>query len=71
VQGEEQFSVGELARLVGTTVRTVRYYEQVGLLAPATRSGGGHRRYGSDQRARLLRILTLRELGVAVDRITD
>ncbi len=61
--------MGQLARHVGTTVRTVRYYEQVGLLAPATRSGGGHRRYGPGQRTRLLRILTLRELGVAIERI--
>jgi cob(I)alamin adenosyltransferase len=66
---DQQVSVGELARQVGTTARTIRYYEQVGLLAPATRSAGGHRRYGAKQRARLLRILTLRELGVAVDRI--
>ena len=69
VQGHEHISVGALARQVGTTVRTVRYYEQVGLLAPASRSEGGHRRYGPQQRARLLRILTLRELGVRVERI--
>lgn len=69
VQGHEHISVGVLARQVGTTVRTVRYYEQVGLLAPASRSEGGHRRYGPEQRARLLRILALRELGVRVERI--
>ena len=69
VQGHEYISVGALARQAGTTVRTVRYYEQVGLLAPASRSEGGHRRYGPQQRARLLRILALRELGVPVERI--
>jgi cob(I)alamin adenosyltransferase len=69
VQGHEYFGVGALARQAGTTVRTVRYYEQAGLLAPASRSAGGHRRYGPQQRARLLRILTLRELGVPVQRI--
>ncbi|MFI5064539.1 MAG: cob(I)yrinic acid a,c-diamide adenosyltransferase [Streptosporangiales bacterium] len=69
MQGHEHLSVGALARQAGTTVRTVRYYEQVGLLAPASRSEGGHRRYGPQQRARLLRILALRELGVPVGRI--
>lgn len=61
--------VGELARQAGTTARAIRHYEQIGLLHASTRSRGGHRRYGPLERARLLRILALRDLGVPLEQI--
>src|SRR6478735_6441804 len=45
--------IGELARTAGTTPRTVRYYEEIGLLAASgDRSAGAHREYGEAARAR-------------------
>ena len=46
--------IGELAREAGTTPRTVRYYEEIGLLPEAgSRPAGGHREYGDDDLERL------------------
>ncbi|MEA2142916.1 MAG: hypothetical protein QOI64_1346, partial [Solirubrobacteraceae bacterium] len=56
--------IGALARLTGLSVRTLRFYSDSGLLAPAGRSEAGYRLYdaGAAPRAELVR--TLRELGV-------
>jgi MerR family transcriptional regulator, repressor of the yfmOP operon len=55
--------IGELARRVGTTPRTIRYYEELGLLAgSARRPAGGHRLYGEDDVAHLRELIRLREL---------
>jgi DNA-binding transcriptional MerR regulator len=56
-------SIGELARLGGVTVKTVRYYSDHGLL-PSRRTAAGHRRYDPDAVARLELIRTLRSLGI-------
>ncbi|WP_433168805.1 MerR family transcriptional regulator [Kribbella sp. CA-247076] len=56
-------SIGELARQAGVTVKTVRYYSDLGLLE-SRRSAAGHRRYDADAVARLELIRSLRELGV-------
>ena len=55
--------IGELARRTGLTVRALRHYEEVGLLAPR-RSAAGYRLYDEEQVARLLHVLLLRELGL-------
>lgn len=62
-------SPGELAQRAGVTVRTLHHYEALGLLAPA-RSEAGHRRYREADVERLLRIVWLRQLGFALERIT-
>jgi cob(I)alamin adenosyltransferase len=54
--------------MVGVSVRALRHYEDVGLLAP-DRSEGGHRRYGASDLARLRQILALRELGLGLQHI--
>jgi MerR family transcriptional regulator, thiopeptide resistance regulator len=56
--------VGELARATGLTVRTLHYYEQIGLLVPSARTEAGHRRYDESDVARLYRICLLRRLGL-------
>lgn len=66
---ETERTIGELAKAAGVTVRTIRHYESVGLLAPTERSDGGHRRYGEPALRRLRRILTLRELGFGLETI--
>jgi DNA-binding transcriptional MerR regulator len=60
------FSSGDLARATGNTVRTIRFYEEEGLLTPAVISDGGHRRYTEDELERLRLITDLRELGLSL-----
>ena len=69
---DEQMAVlriGDLARRVGVSVRTVRYYEELGLMVPAGHSLGGFRLYGEDNLKRLLVINTLKGLGLTLDEI--
>lgn len=57
-----EWKAGQLAELTGVTVRTLRHYDQIGLLHPAGKTAGGHRLYNRDNVLRLYRILTLRRL---------
>ncbi|WP_242346809.1 MerR family transcriptional regulator [Anaeromyxobacter terrae] len=59
-------SSGDLARATGNTVRTIRFYEEEGLLKPSVVSDGGHRRYTEDDLERLRLITDLRELGLSL-----
>ncbi|WP_438445026.1 MerR family transcriptional regulator [Gorillibacterium sp. sgz5001074] len=61
--------VGELARLTGLTIRTLRYYDQMGLLHPSAQTEAGHRLYEEADLARLHQILTLKELGLSLEEI--
>lgn len=65
--------IGELARLTGTTVRTIRYYEEIGLLSEGSdRSAGSHRTYTQQDADRLRDILRLKDLlGVSLDELRD
>src|SRR5512138_1294778 len=63
---EADLSSGDLARATGSTVRTIRFYEEEGLLKPAVVSDGGHRRYTEDDLERLRLISDLRELGLSL-----
>lgn len=58
-----EWKVGRVARLAGTSVRTLHHYEDLGLLAPSSRSESDHRLYTSDDLATLQQILSLRDLG--------
>jgi DNA-binding transcriptional MerR regulator len=63
--------IGDVARLVGTTPRTIRYYEEIGLLAqePA-RPSGGHRVYTEAEVERLREVMRLKELlGVTLEEL--
>lgn len=55
--------VGDIARITGLTIRTLHYYEELGLVSPA-RSTSGHRLYGATDVERLLRIQLMRALGL-------
>jgi MerR family transcriptional regulator, repressor of the yfmOP operon len=63
--------IGEVAELTGTTPRTIRYYEELGLLAPATdREPGAHRVYDQADVERLREVLRLRRvLGLSLDEL--
>lgn len=62
---------GDLARECATTVRTVRFYEEAGLVEPSGRSEGGHRVYGAEQVAKLSLVLDLREAGLSIQEIRE
>ncbi|ANY08856.1 MerR family transcriptional regulator [Pseudonocardia sp. HH130630-07] len=61
----------ELAELAGVTVRTLRHYHQIGLLAEPPRSAGGYRRYDVGHLVRLLRITRLTALGVPLSALSS
>jgi len=69
VQG--QWKVGDLAKQTGLTVRTLQYYDDIGLLCPSYRTPSGHRLYVASDIARLQQIVSLRELGFALDEIRE
>jgi DNA-binding transcriptional MerR regulator len=65
------WSIRDIARLAGTTSRTLRHYGEVGLLAPTRVGANGYRHYDADALVRLQRILMLRELGLGLPAIAD
>jgi MerR family transcriptional regulator, thiopeptide resistance regulator len=62
-------SIQEVARLTGTTSRTLRHYDAVGLLPPSRVSAGGTRWYDEAALVRLQRVLLLRDLGLGLTEI--
>lgn len=64
-------STGDLARTCKTTVRTVRFYEESGLLDSLTRSDGGHRMFRGDAADRLQLIMDLREAGLSLQEVRE
>jgi DNA-binding transcriptional MerR regulator/uncharacterized glyoxalase superfamily protein PhnB len=61
--------VGQIATATGLTVRTLHYYEEIGLLVPSGRSRAGHRLYSDADIARLYQISLLRRLGLPLAEI--
>jgi DNA-binding transcriptional MerR regulator len=61
--------IGELAERTGTSVPTIRYYEQIGLLRPATRQGGGQRTYALDDIDRLTFIRRCRDFDFSIAQV--
>jgi DNA-binding transcriptional MerR regulator len=59
--------IGELADRAGTTTRTLRYYESLGLLPPADRSGNGYRSYDEEHLRLLDQIRTLQDFGFGLE----
>lgn len=68
---DDLMTVGELARRVGVTVRTIQYYDQKGLLHPSSKSEQNQRLYSTDDEERLYRILTLKFLGFSLTQIKE
>jgi DNA-binding transcriptional MerR regulator len=67
----EWMSTGDLARHCKTTVRTVRFYEESGLLDSLTRSCGAHRQFRGDAPDRLQLIMDLREAGLSLQQVRE
>jgi DNA-binding transcriptional MerR regulator len=61
-EGGEYLQIGEVAERLGLTQRTLRYYEELGLLDPPTRMAGGFRLYSARDVARLEQVVRLKQL---------
>jgi DNA-binding transcriptional MerR regulator len=61
--------IGNLAERAGTNAPTVRYYEEIGLLKPADRKGGGQRAYGEEDVRRLTFIRRCRDFGFSIEQV--
>jgi len=71
-EAEAPFRIGELARRVGATPRTVRYYEELGLLPDRGRPEGAHRLYDQEDEARLADLIRVRDLlGLTLAELRD
>ncbi|MEV7093776.1 MerR family transcriptional regulator [Amycolatopsis sp. NPDC051045] len=69
-----RYSIGDLARRTGLTIKAVRFYSDRGLVPPSGRNAAGHRRYDDAALARLDLVRTLRDLGLdlaSIRRIVD
>lgn len=66
-----EWSIQQIAKLAGTTSRTLRHYDDIGLLSPSSVGRNGYRHYDEAALVRLQRILLLRELGLALPQIAD
>lgn len=64
-----QWKVGDLAKETGLSIRTLHYYDQIGLLSPSFRTRSGHRLYVAQDIKRLQQIASLRQLGFSLDEI--
>ncbi|MEO0394446.1 MAG: MerR family transcriptional regulator [Cyanobacteria bacterium P01_A01_bin.137] len=63
--------IGELAKQTGCSVRTLHYYDEIGLLVPSHRNNVGHRLYGEQDISRLQRIISLRQLNFSLEEIRE
>lgn len=65
-----EWSIQEVARLAGTTSRTLRHYDAEGIVPPSRVGSNGYRYYDADALVRLQRVLVLRELGLGIPAIS-
>ncbi len=65
-KGQKPTQIGKLAKSLNITTRTIRYYEEIGLMGPPKRLDGGTRTYNKEDILRLKFILKLKELGISL-----
>lgn len=66
-----EWSIQQIARMAGTTSRTLRHYDDTGLVPPSRVGANGYRYYDADALVRLQRVLLLRELGLGIPAIAE
>lgn len=66
-----EYTVQKLSRMAGVSPRTLRYYDEIGILKPARINSSGYRIYGQAEVDRLQQILFYRELEMSLDRIKN
>lgn len=68
---EENIQIGSLAKQLAISTRTIRYYEEIGLMGDPDRVSGGFRSYSKKEVVRLKFILRLKELGITLNEMKD
>ena len=68
---EKSTQIGALAKQLGITTRTIRYYEEIGLMGKVDRQGGSTRSYNRDEILRLKFILKMKSLGISLKEIQE
>lgn len=66
-----EYTIHDVARAVGTTSRTLRHYDSIGLVSPSRIGHNGYRYYDNAALVRLQRVLLLRQLGLGLDAIRE
>jgi len=66
-----EYTVQKIGKLAGISTRTLRYYDEIGILKPARINSSGYRIYGEKEVLRLQQILFYRELGISLESIKD
>ncbi len=67
MSSQDHLQIGEVATRTELSIKTIRHYDEVGLVAPSARSSGGFRLYTADDVNRLLAIRRMKPLGFALD----
>jgi DNA-binding transcriptional MerR regulator len=70
-KSNEFISIGDLAKTIGLTTRTLRYYEEMGIMTPPRRLDGAVRVYAPDDVRKLKFILRLKELGLTIKEMQE
>ena len=66
-----QYTTGEIAKMAGVTTRTIRYYDNKGVLSPSSHNSSGHRLYTESDFIKLKRILALKYLGLSLEEVKN
>ncbi len=66
-----QLGIGELARLLNVSRRTLRYYEEVGIIAPKSRGTNNYRYYDTNDLNRLQAVMMMRKAGLSLKEVLD
>jgi DNA-binding transcriptional MerR regulator len=69
--GLHHMQIGEVAEQTGLSLRTIRYYEEVGLVAPSARTTGGFRLYSETDLARLRLVRRMKPLDFSLEEMKD
>lgn len=68
---DNYIKIGDLATMTGTTVRTLHYYDEIGLLKPVQVTEKGHRLYNMQSITELYKIMSMKDIGFNLDEIKD
>ncbi len=68
---DEHYQIGEIAEIVGLSLRTIRYYEEIGLVTPSGRTEGGFRLYTDNDVDRLRLVKALKPLGMSLETMCE
>ncbi len=71
MRNSRYWKVGELARQTGVSIRTLHYYDEIGLLCPSQHTESGHRLYRKQDVIRLQQIKSLQQLGFSLEEVRD